>query len=88
LTKMTHEIIASFFDCDPPKFYEVPFGYHDRGEIEKLMRQEGFHAIQISVVPKENNLRQAEDAAKGLIEGNPLVLEIVERDPSLVRKNR
>ena len=86
LAKIAHETIASFFDRDPPKFYEVPFGYHDRVEIEKLMRQEGFHAIQVSVVPKESKINQAEEAAKGLIEGNPVVLEIVERDPSLVRK--
>ena len=40
----------------------------------------------MSVVPKESKINQAEEAAKGLIEGNPVVLEIVERDPSLVRK--
>ena len=86
LAKIAHETIVSFFDRDPPRFYEVPFGYHERGEIEKLMRQEGFRAIQMSVVPKESKINQAEEAAKGLIEGNPVVLEIAERDPSLVRK--
>jgi ubiquinone/menaquinone biosynthesis C-methylase UbiE len=86
LAKMAHEIIGSFFDRDPPRFYEVPFGYHDRSEIEKLIRQEGFRAIQLSVLPKESKIRQAEEAAQGLIEGNPVVLEIVDRDPSLVQK--
>jgi ubiquinone/menaquinone biosynthesis C-methylase UbiE len=86
LAKVTHETIASFFDRDPPGFYEVPFGYHDRAEIEKLMRQEGFRAIQVSVVPKESKTKRAEEAAKGLIEGNPVVAAIREREPTLVRK--
>ena len=86
LAKIAHQIIESFFDRDPPNFYEVPFGYHDRGEIEKLMTQEGFRAIQISVVAKESKASQAENAAKGLVEGNPVVVAITERDPSLVPK--
>ena len=86
LAKIAHETIVSFFDRDPPNFYEVPFGYHDRGEIEKLMTQEGFRAIQISVVAKESKASQAENAAKGLVEGNPVVVAITERDPSLVPK--
>ena len=86
LAKLTHETIASFFERDPPGFYEVPFGYHDRCGVDKLMRQEGFRAIQVSVVPKESKTRRVEDAAKGLIEGNPVVVAIMERDPALVRK--
>jgi ubiquinone/menaquinone biosynthesis C-methylase UbiE len=86
LAKIAHETIVSFFDRDPPNFYEVPFGYHDRGEIEKLMTQEGFRAIQISVVAKESKASQAENAARGLVEGNPVVVAITERDPSLVPK--
>src|SRR5437773_8907546 len=33
LGQRTHQTIISYFDKDPPASYEVPFGYHDQGEI-------------------------------------------------------
>lgn len=86
LAHIAHETIGSFFDRNPPTFYQVPCGYHDRAQIEKLLDDEGFGNIGISVVAKNSQITDAKATATGLIEGNPVVLEIAERDPDLVPK--
>ena len=84
LGRLTHETIASYFDKDPPVFYQVPYGYHDQGEIKRVLEQAGFREIQIAVVAKESRAGHAEDAATGLVQGNPVAVAITERDPSLL----
>lgn len=42
LGQLTQRTIASYFDKDPPAFYEVPFGYHDRDKIQRVLRKLGF----------------------------------------------
>lgn len=81
---LTHETIASYFDKDPPTFYQVPFGYHDRDEINRVLEQAGFGEIQIDLVAKESGAVRAEDAAMGLVQGNPVAVAITERDPLLL----
>jgi ubiquinone/menaquinone biosynthesis C-methylase UbiE len=81
LGRLTHETIASFFDKDPPAFYQVPFGYHDQGEIKRVLKQAGFRDIQTEVVAKVGRASRAEDAAIGLVHGNPVSVAITERGP-------
>ena len=83
LGKISHEIIASFFEKDPPTFYQVPFGYHDREEIHGLLQDAGFRDIRIDVVDKQSAPTRAEDAATGLVEGSPIAIAIADRDASL-----
>lgn len=84
LARLTNETIASYFDKDPPAFYQVPFGYHDQGELQRVLEQAGFRAIQIEVVAKVGGASRAEDAATGLVQGNPVAVAITERDPTLL----
>jgi len=84
LARLTHETIARFFDKDPPAFYQVPFGYHDQDEIRRVLEQAGFREIQIEVVAKVGKAGRAEDAATGLVQGNPVATAIIERDPALL----
>jgi ubiquinone/menaquinone biosynthesis C-methylase UbiE len=84
LARLTHEVVTSYFDKDPPAFYEVPFSYHDRSEIERALKKAGFQNVQIEVVPKLSGVSRARDAALGLLEGNPVAVEITERDPALL----
>lgn len=84
LGQLTQQTIASYFDNDPPAFYEVPFGYHDRGEIERVLKEAGFEEINIEVVAKVGSATRAGDAAIGLVHGNPVAVAIAERDPSLL----
>ena len=84
LGQLTHQTIASYFDKDPPAFYEVPFGYHDQEEIKRVLELAGFRDIITDVVAKVSVASRAEDAATGLVEGNPVAVAITERDPALL----
>ena len=84
LGQIAHQTIAGYFDKDPPTFYEVPFGYHDQDEIKCVLKEAGFKEIKIDIVAKTGAASRAEDAATGLVQGNPVAVAIVERDPSLL----
>lgn len=83
LGKIPHETIAGFFEKDPPAFYQVPFGYHDKDEIWRLLAVAGFNDIRVEAVAKTSAATRAEDAATGLVHGSPISLAIAERDPAL-----
>jgi ubiquinone/menaquinone biosynthesis C-methylase UbiE len=84
LGQLTHQTIASYFDKDPPTFYEVPFGYHDQDEIKRVLKEAGFKEVKTEVVAKFGAANRAEDAATGLVQGNPVAVAIAKRDPSLL----
>lgn len=83
LCHIAHETIAGYFENDPPMFYQVPFGYHDHGEIQRVLAEAGFRDVRIEVVDKLSGPSRAEDTAIGLVQGNPVSVAIAERDPSL-----
>ena len=84
LGQLSHRTITSFFEKDPPTFYQVPFGYHDQAEIKRVLTEAGFREIKIDIVPKVSPVEGAEDAAMGLVHGNPVAVAITERDASLL----
>jgi ubiquinone/menaquinone biosynthesis C-methylase UbiE len=84
LCRIAHETIASFFEKDPPTFYQIPFGYHDQAEIKRVLEEAGFRDVRVEVVPKIGGASRPEDAAQGLVHGNPVAVAISERDPSLL----
>ena len=84
LAQLTHQTIGRHFDKDSPRFYEVPFGYHDQDEIERVLTEASFREIKIDIVSKVAAASRAEDVATGLVHGNPVAVEIAERDPSLL----
>jgi ubiquinone/menaquinone biosynthesis C-methylase UbiE len=84
LGQLTHLTIASYFDKDPPTFYEVPFGYHDQNEIKRVLEAAGFREIKTEVVAKVASASRAEDVATGFVHGNPVAVAIAERDPLLL----
>ena len=67
--RLTHETIA------------VPFSYHDVTAIESLLREAGFEAVRVERVAKEGKSASTAEAAIGLIEGNPVFGEIMQRRP-------
>jgi ubiquinone/menaquinone biosynthesis C-methylase UbiE len=79
--RITHETIAKFFPSDPPRFYTVPFSYHDPGVLASLLRDAGFADVRCERVAKEGQSPSAADAAIGLVEGNPVFGEIMQRRP-------
>ena len=77
--KIVHEVVASFFANDPPTFYEIPFGFHDPEVIGALLREAGFVDVRVTAVAKTGESPTARDAARGLVEGNPISGAIRER---------
>ena len=84
LGRVPHETIGSFFEKDPPTFYEIPFGYHDQAEIRRMLEAGGFRNVRLEVVSKTSGASRPDDAAQGLVHGNPVAVAISERDPSLL----
>ena len=74
--------VAALFPDDPPGFFErVPFGYHDRQQIEADLSAAGFADIAVDTVEKTSRVA-ARDAAIGLCQGSPLRAEIEARAPA------
>ena len=80
------KIIESYFDNDPPLFYNVPFSMCDENELTKLVSGTGFKNAKAEMVKKDAISPSASDLAKGIVEGNPVYLAICERSPSLINK--
>jgi ubiquinone/menaquinone biosynthesis C-methylase UbiE len=76
---VANETITGFFPTDPPTFYQTPFGFHDRGVIRKMLDSAGFSRIEDVVVSTRSQSPSAEEFARGLVEGNPIINEIQAR---------
>ena len=85
--ELVHEVIAEFFPDDPPGFYRAPFGYHDIEVIRECVLASGFRQVMIEHVDIISAIPAAEDFAQGIVFGNPVFDEIIERDgdPERVR---
>ena len=83
LALLAHRTITSYFKKDPPTFYLVPFSYHNRAEIRRLLKNAGFRTVNTKIVMKIGRISDVEGVAKGLVQGNPVSLAIAERNPVL-----
>lgn len=79
LGRIARDTIARYFTGDPPAFYEVPFGFHDESHIRGLLQAARFEVVSCERVALEARSPSAQDAARGLVTGNPILLDIVER---------
>lgn len=79
--RITHETAAAFFPDDPPRFYLAPFSLADVEVVGRLLREAGFAEVQHTRVEKVGTSPSATEAARGLIQGNPIGAAIVERAP-------
>jgi ubiquinone/menaquinone biosynthesis C-methylase UbiE len=82
------KVIESYFEGDPPTFYSIPFSMHDEKELYDLAISAGFRNVKVELVKKAGYSPSSADLATGIVEGNPIYLAIVEKDPSLVNKIR
>ncbi|MDH3640652.1 MAG: ubiquinone biosynthesis protein UbiE, partial [Gammaproteobacteria bacterium] len=78
--------VAQFFPEDPPGFYKTPFSYHDAEEIEASLLRAGFVRVTVERLPLRSAIPSAVAFGKGLVFGNPVFEEIVNRggDPQQV----
>lgn len=79
IARLTHQTIASFFPNDPPRFYQIPFGYYDANVIRASLEKAGFTRIESFVVKIPYERPSARDFATGLVRGNPVSQEIQDR---------
>jgi len=77
--RITHGVVEQFFPDDPPEFYKVPFGYHDTDQIAAALTEAGFSHVESESVELQSNIPSAKEFALGLVFGNPLLQEIVDR---------
>ena len=86
LAHIAHTTISTFFEHDPPNFYEVPFCLHDTKVIMSHLVAAGFKDSQSALLTLSSISPSALEAATGLVEGNPVRDAIEERNPSAVPK--
>jgi hypothetical protein len=70
---------CTFFPDDPPRFYKVPFSYHRIDPIKASLEAAGFLDLKFTVLTLNKEIESANDFARGLIHGNPIVDEIRKR---------
>lgn len=79
VARVTYHTVTSLFPSNPPAFYQVPFGYCDRAQIEADFLAGGFASVAIETVDREGWAASARTAAIGLVQGTPLANAIHER---------
>jgi ubiquinone/menaquinone biosynthesis C-methylase UbiE len=77
--QIAHTTIASFFESDPPKFYQIPFSLYDSKVVRELLEAAQFEKIESFVVTKPCRSHSAREFATGLVRGNPVGTEAAER---------
>ena len=77
--QIAHKTIGSFFDVDPPTFYDIPFSFYDPALIRDLLERAGFKSIEKSRVSFPCRSKSAAKFAIGLVRGNPTSTTIEQR---------
>jgi ubiquinone/menaquinone biosynthesis C-methylase UbiE len=77
--RIAHTTIDSFFDRDPPKFYQIPFSLHDSKLVRGFLEDAGFDEIESFSETKPCRSYSAKEFATGLVHGNPVGTEASER---------
>jgi ubiquinone/menaquinone biosynthesis C-methylase UbiE len=79
ISEVVERAVSRFFPDNPPAFFHIPFGFHDRDLIRSLMREAGFGEVALEEVPLQGVGRSALLTAEGLVQGTPLMAAIQER---------
>ena len=78
------KIIESFLGESLPVFYDIPYSMHAEDVLKSLTETAGFKDIKVALVKKEGISSSAAQLATGIVEGNPIYLTIMEKDPLLI----
>lgn len=77
--EIAYDIGAEFCADDPPAFYKVPFCYNDIDAIIQALELAGFSECVVERLPHTQDLFDANLFARGIVDGNPLREELLER---------
>jgi len=82
LSNLANESMRKLFPDDPPQFMmRGPFSYHDPEWIERDLLAAGFGNVEIESVQLTSRGPSADDAARGLVYGSPMGVELAEFGP-------
>ncbi len=84
LPRTVNEILASFFDGEPPAFLHAPFSYADPARIRADMAAAGFGEAEFTTLDGECVYQDPRHAALGMVTGSPLRVEIEQRGDTSV----
>lgn len=84
ICKIPDDVVSRVFPSDPPPFYKTPFSMYDPAEIEGLLRNAGFNNIKVENKKIEGYSESPDNAVTAFTEGNPIYLQIMERDPAIL----
>jgi SAM-dependent methyltransferase len=76
---IVQDVVAGFIPDDPPRFFHVPYGFHDRDTIEALLARHRFEAIRYEALALEASAESARSFALGLLRGTPMANSLAER---------
>jgi ubiquinone/menaquinone biosynthesis C-methylase UbiE len=79
-TKVLQDLALETFPEDPPTFFmKTPFCLPDAEELRALAHDAGFPAVRVDTVDTIGEAESAAHLATGLVRGNPLWNQLVER---------
>jgi SAM-dependent methyltransferase len=77
--RIAHDVIGTFFPVDPPRFFEVPYGYHLIDPIKEALLAAGFGEIKVSIEPQWRPVADFSTFARGFVFGSPVYDQIRQR---------
>jgi SAM-dependent methyltransferase len=80
LTETVHAAVGGLFPDDPPRFLELPYGYHDLSGIKTELQRAGFAGIDIAVQPRRSEAPGSREVALAFTAGTPLASQLMERE--------
>jgi ubiquinone/menaquinone biosynthesis C-methylase UbiE len=78
-TLVLHTLAIDTFPEDPPLFFTTPFSMTDAPVLDALAREAGFGSVRIDTVRKTAEAESASHLATGLVRGNPVWNQLVDR---------
>jgi len=76
---MLHDLALAELPADPPTFMQAPFSMPDPIALRALVEAAGFATVQVETVARIGEATSAADLAIGMVRGNPLWNQLVER---------
>ena len=81
----TQELLDQIFGLDAPGFYRIPFGYHSENRIAMDLISGGFTDFRLHTERKKGYSATARSAARGLLEGTPVLAAFQFMSPLIVQ---
>lgn len=72
-------VIKGYFDTDPPRFLEVPFGLSDVSKVRRMFADAGYPSVDVAHVTEAVETLDYMNVARGFVTGNPTMIEIEQR---------